>query len=248
MDDIINDLNYINEEKLLRRGLKKMSFAPEGEKLERIIKFLHILTETNQRQNLIGTEEKREIIVRHFFDCLAPLQILNPRPSSPWMDLGSGAGLPGIIWKIMEKDIDIYLLDSRQRRVDFLRSAGEKLNLKGLYPLCERAEKLGKNKDWREKFAFVTARAVAELNVLLELSLPLIKVGGTAGFFKGPRYKNELDRAGEALKILGGRLTEAKKISVPFLDAERYFLLVKKISPVPGRFPREIGVPEKRPL
>jgi len=233
---------------LIAEGLEALNLDFSPEKVDLIQSYLQLLLEENRRHNLIGAEGERTVIVDHFFDCLAPLQLEDISLTGPVMDLGTGGGLPGLLWAIMLPDIDIYLLDSRRKKVDFLRRVVKRLKLENCYPLQERAEALGGDEDFREKFSLVTARAVASTSVLLEYALPLVRIGGSAGLFKGPSYPEELEDGERASELLGGGSIEVRELNVPRLRAERYFLLVQKCRETPGRFPRRTGVPEKRPL
>ena len=235
--------------KTLRTGLDKLSIELNEDKIELIIRYLRYLLQANSRHNLIGTEETNEVIKKHILDCLCPLALPEMfKISGPLLDLGTGAGLPGILWSIVRPDIDIYLLDSRRKKIDFLRNTQKRLKLNNCYPLQERAEVLGQDSDFREKFEIVTARAVASTNVLLEYSLPFLKISGKAILFKGPSYQNELDNTEAVSEKLGGSDFQLKEISVPGLQAKRFILLVEKIRETPPRFPRNTGVPKKRPL
>ena len=242
---MIKDENF----KTLQKGLNKLNIDWDEDKLELIKDYLRYLLQENRRHNLIGTEEINKIITKHFLDCLAPVALPEIKEmEGPVLDLGTGAGLPGILWGIIKPDIDVYLLDSRRKKVDFLNNVRNRLELKNIYPLQERAEILGQNSDFREKFRLVTARAVADINILLEYSLPLTKISGKAIFFKGPAYKKELNNTDAVSKKLGGNGLKTKELFGPYLQADRYLLIVEKIESTSSKYPRETGVPKKRPL
>ncbi len=235
---------------VIRTGLDKLQIDYSEDKLKLLKAYLEYLVQENRRYNLIGTEEIEDIISKHFLDCLAPLSLsdMDMIFDGPVIDLGTGAGLPGIIWAIFNPGIDIYLLDSRRKKVDFLKRTRERLELDNCYPFQARVEDVGQDKDFREKFKFVTARAVAKINVLLEYALPLVKISGKTGFFKGPAYQQELVNSEAISKKLGGSSLTIKEVNVPGLNADRYMIFAEKIRQTPGKYPRQTGIPKKRPL
>ncbi|SDM06170.1 16S rRNA m(7)G-527 methyltransferase [Halarsenatibacter silvermanii] len=236
------------EFRLLKEGADLIGISLSRQNLENMISFLELLQRRNRRKNLIGTKGSQKIIIRHFLDCLAPLSLESIPSGGPVLDIGSGAGLPGFLWSLARPDIDFYLLDSRQSRIDFIRSSVNKLDIHNCFPIAERAEILGDDPDFREKFNFVTARAVARAGVVLEYALPLVRVSGQVGLYKGPNYREELKTAAGVAEKMGGSEIIVRKIDVPYLEEERYFLISKKVEKTPERFPRSVGVPEKRPL
>ncbi len=223
----------------------------EPEKTRKLAEYVEILYQENQKYNLIGPADRNEIVYLHILDSLIPLfyaSILAEYTGKIGIDIGSGAGLPGLIWCTVLPESTVYLLDSRRKRVNFLRKTVRKLNIEHCRPLRTRAEKLGQDKDWREKFDFVLARAVAPLNILLEYSLPLLRIEGRALLFKGPGYQEELEEGEAAAAILQGSQEKIFKLEIPGLDRDRYLLSFKKNDYSPEKYPRRTGIPEKRPL
>lgn len=241
-----------NDQKKLKarigQGLKIMNLPHKQEIIDNLYEYLILLYQENQKYNLIGPAEPEEIITRHFYDSMAPLKKLNLGEHDNGLDLGTGAGLPGLVWKIIYPKLSFYFLDSRKKRINFLKIAKNQLNLDGFYPLKERAERLGQQKDWREQFSFVSARAVASMDILLEYVLPLVEIGGYAYLFKGPDYQEELSNSKEIAGFLGGGELKVIKIEVPELDRKRYLIKIKKIKHTPEKFPRRVGKPKKVPL
>ncbi|MGM0420025.1 MAG: 16S rRNA (guanine(527)-N(7))-methyltransferase RsmG [Bacillota bacterium] len=233
---------------LIEAGLDELKLPKRDDIVDNLLKYLKILYEENQKYNLIGPAEPREIVVNHFYDSMAHLACLNMNKYNNGLDLGTGAGLPGFVWKIIYPELPIYLLDSRKKRIKFLREVTDRLKLKEIFPLRERAERLGQNQEWREKFSFVSARAVAELNVLLEYVLPLVDINGDALLFKGPDYKQELEESAEIISFFGGSEPEIISIDVPKLNKKRYLVKIEKNSKTPIKYPRRVGIPQKRPL
>lgn len=241
----------MDDNKLLEQiaaGLSELDLPERGDIIDNLLKYLKILYRENQKYNLIGPAEPQEIVVNHFYDAMAHLACLNMEKYNNGLDLGTGAGLPGLVWKIIYPDLPVYLLDSRKKRIEFLHEVMDRLDLGQVFPLRERAERLGQNPDWREKFSFVSARAVAELNVLLEYVLPLVEINGDALLFKGPDYKHELENSGEVIAFLGGSEPEIITIDVPKLNKKRYLVKIEKSGKTPDKYPRRVGIPQKRPL
>ncbi|MFW6381939.1 MAG: 16S rRNA (guanine(527)-N(7))-methyltransferase RsmG [Bacillota bacterium] len=230
------------------KGLTMMNLPDRQEIIDDLYKYLVLLYEENQKYNLIGPAKPEEIITKHFYDSMAPLKSINLGEHKNGLDLGSGAGLPGVIWKLIYPELSFYFLDARKKRINFLKMVKNQLKLDKFYPLKERAERLGQQKDWREQFSFVSARAVASMDVLIEYVLPFVKVGGFAYLFKGPDYKEELSNIKEIVSFLGGGEIQTINIYVPDLDRERYLLKIKKINHTPEKFPRKVGKPKKYPL
>ncbi|MFN2363189.1 MAG: 16S rRNA (guanine(527)-N(7))-methyltransferase RsmG [Halarsenatibacteraceae bacterium] len=230
------------------QGLTSMNLPKRQEVINNLYEYLILLYEENQKYNLIGPAEPEEIITRHFYDSMAPLKSLNLGEHKNGLDLGTGAGLPGVVWKLIYPEVSFYFLDSRKKRVNFLKLVKNQLKLDKFYPLKERAERLGQQKDWREQFSFVSARAVASMDILIEYVLPLVEIGGYAYLFKGPDYKEELSNSKEIVGFLGGGEIQIIKIEVPELDRERYLIKIKKIKNTPGKYPRRVGKPKKDPL
>jgi 16S rRNA (guanine527-N7)-methyltransferase len=212
-----------------------------------------------ERQSLIGRSTLADAWRTHILDSLLLLAEAGPEvprgTSSPWLprngrlfDLGSGAGLPGVPLKIVRPDLDVYLCEPRRRRATFLREVEAALALPGLHVLCTRAEVAGRDTALRETFDVVTARAVSELAVLIELGLPLLSVGGVLVAYKGPSYEAETDRAVTACREVGGELERVRESALPEGGEKRSLLFVRKVRNTPSRFPRRAGVPEKRPL
>ena len=232
----------------ISKGLNKLNLPGNQEVINRLYEYLVLLYEENQKYNLIGPAEPEEIINKHFYDSMAPLTSVELIEDENGLDLGTGAGLPGVIWKLIYPEISFYFLDSRKKRINFLKMVKNQLKINKFYPLKERAERLGQQKDWREQFYFVTARAVASMDILIEYVLPFVKIGGYAYLFKGPDYKKEISNIDEIVEFLGGGEIQTIGIQVPDLDRERYLIKIKKIKTTPEKYPRRVGKPKKDPL
>lgn len=238
---------------ILKHGTEKMGIEISQYQIEQFIKYKDILLEWNQKMNLTAITEEREIIIMHFLDSISCLQTgyLPIRPtgeSARLIDVGTGAGFPGIPLKIMLPEIKLTLLDSLKKRIGFLEEVSKGLDLNGVEFIHGRAEDFGKNKNYREKYNCVVSRAVAALNILAEYCLPFVKVGGYFICQKGPKLIEEMEEAKKAIKILGGKIVEQIKIDIPFSDRDHYILVIEKIKQTPIKYPRKAGKPSKNPI
>jgi len=164
------------------------------------------------------------------------------------IDVGTGAGFPGLPLKIAYDKIALTLLDSLNKRINFLNHVVDELELEDVHCVHGRAEIMGQDEEFREQFDVSVSRAVAELNVLSEYCLPFVKVGGYFISQKSKLVENEIENSKDAIRILGGEIVDVKKVEVPFLDAERYLVVIKKVESTPGKYPRRAGMPTKKPL
>ncbi|MBE0448964.1 MAG: 16S rRNA (guanine(527)-N(7))-methyltransferase RsmG [Actinobacteria bacterium] len=210
--------------------------------------FLKELRAWNERFNLTAITDERDIVIKHFLDSLALLSRFNIPRSCTVIDIGAGAGFPGIPLKIVRPDIRLTLLESSKKKVGFLRHIITMLGLANAGAISERAEDFGQRKENREYFCLAVSRAVADFVVLLEYALPMVKVGGRFICYKSRGVYEEVSRAGNALNLLGGRIEEVTKVVVPFLNADRYFVSVAKVASSPRDYPRRAGIPAKKPL
>jgi len=233
---------------LLTKGAVDLGVNLSKDEVVLYQKYVDILLEWNAKVNLTAITEPDEIVVKHFLDSLAVLQYLPRKKGSFLLDIGTGAGFPGIPIKIAENSMNVVLLDSLNKRVSFLRHLISELSFKNIYALHGRAEDFGHDENYRAKFDFVVSRAVAKLSVLAELCLPFVKVGGLFVAYKGPRAEQEVLEAERALPLLGGNVLELRKIQLPGVEGERLLVFIKKEKETPERYPRKAGIPEKRPL
>lgn len=200
----------------------------------------------NEKMNLISFEGDEELEVRHFADSLACLRFIPPGPVR-CIDVGSGAGLPGIPVKIERPEIDMVLLESVRKKADFLRNVVGKLGLEGLEVIRERAEVLGHDPAHRERYDAAISRAAAKFAAALEYTLPLVKVGGCAIIFQGASVP-DMDGLADVFDLLGGRVADVEPYRIEEGGKERTLIRVEKAAPTPADYPRRPGVPRKRPL
>lgn len=206
------------------------------------------LVEWNRRFNLTRLTDPEQIRIKHFLDSLSCWLAMRETPPGSLVDVGAGAGFPGIPLKILKPDVLLCLVEATAKKTGFLLHLVQFLRLEDVHVGTTRAEEFGHMPAHRETFDWAVARAVAPLPVLVEYLLPLVKVGGHALAQKGKDAGAEVESAEVAIKKLGGELGEIKKIVVPGLDEDRYLVIIKKISPTPETYPRRPGVPSKRPL
>lgn len=205
----------------------------------------NMLIEWNKKINLTAITEPEEIVSKHFLDCIALLKIIKPKQGQTLLDVGTGAGFPGMVLKIASPNLKVTLLDGHAKRFLFLEDLQRKLGITA-ENLHARAELAAKEEQYRESFDFVTARAVAKLQVLSEYCLPFVKPGGMFISMKGPEAKAETEQAQNAIKLLGGSRPELFYESL--ISGERVFALSKKISQTPTKYPRISAKITKQPL
>jgi 16S rRNA (guanine527-N7)-methyltransferase len=233
---------------MLEEGARKLGVEFNAEQIELFLIYLVELKKWNKKINLTSIVEDEKIVSSHFLDSMSCLVSKRISPASKMVDLGAGAGFPGIPLKIACPPLCLTLIDSSKKKADFLKFLVKKLKLKNVEVVCKRAEEFAKASSNREDYDIVVARAVSFLPVLIEYSLPLLKIGGALIAQKGRKDEEELERGRKAASILGGEIEKILKVDVPFLDEERHLVIVGKASATPLKFPRRTGVPQKRSL
>ena len=225
---------------------KDMGIKVTAEQSDKFQRYMELLLEWNEKLNLTAITEPGEIVEKHFIDSLTLLPACRPKEGGKLLDVGTGAGFPGIPLKIVRPDLQVTLLDGSNKRLNFLSQLCGEL---GIECRCvhKRAEEAGLDKSMRESFDFVTARAVAQLRILCEYCLPLVKMKGFFVAMKGPGAKDELSEAENALKTLGGDRIDVRQIQLP-TAGERNLIVVRKLSFTPKGYPRHGGTVTKHPL
>ena len=215
------------------------------EQIEQFYKYMNLLIEWNEKMNLTAITEPKEIILKHFIDSITILKYIDD--NSKLVDVGTGAGFPGLPIAISSK-AEVTLLDSLNKRVNFLNSISNELELKNVNTVHGRAEEMGVNQKYREKYDIAVSRAVAPMNVLVEYLLPFVKIGGICICMKGPKADEELKEAKRAIKLLGGEIIKQEKLKLDNEKMERNLIIIKKVSTTAKKYPRKPGMPAKQPL
>lgn len=220
------------------------------EKYNKFQKYMNLLIERNKNINLTAITDKDEVVLKHFVDSLTISKYIVD--NSKIIDVGTGAGFPGIPLKIYNESLDITLLDSLNKRINFLNDVIEMLNLNNIRAVHSRAEDAAKNPDYRERFDIATSRAVANLSTLVEYLLPFVRVNGICICMKGPNVDEELSRAKKAIEVLGGRIEKVDNLKLAADDAqndlERNIIIIRKVRKCSNKYPRKAGMPSKEPI
>jgi 16S rRNA (guanine527-N7)-methyltransferase len=216
--------------------------------VEQFIQYYEILIEWNKVMNLTGIIDFDEVLKKHFVDSLSLNNELCVKDVKSLIDVGTGAGFPGIPLKIVFPHLEVVLLDSLNKRVKFLNEVITKLSLKGIKAIHGRAEDFALKKDYREQFEVCVSRAVANLSSLSEYCMPYVKLGGYFITYKSDRIEEELREAKNAIFILGGKLEKEVKFTLPDTDMGRSFVFIKKVKNTPKKYPRKSGLPTKEPI
>ena len=233
----------------LKNGLDALNIRYAPAAPERLARYHQLLTEWNQVMNLTGDTDFETSLGRHYLDSLAPLGIEGLFPeSASLIDVGTGAGFPGLPLAIARPDLDVVLMDSLQKRLNFLDAVVKELGLSNVRLCHARAEDGGRDPRWREQFDLAVARGVAALPVLAELLLPFVKVGGAFVPYKSGKIQEEIEAAGKAVEILGGWIGQRKEFMLPGSDMYRCLLYIEKVKATAKKYPRKAGMPTKEPL
>jgi 16S rRNA (guanine527-N7)-methyltransferase len=232
---------------LLAAGARAFDLDLSPAQLDQFARYADLLIDWNLRFNLTAIVEPREIVIRHFLDSLSAIRAIPPGPLK-LIDVGAGAGLPGLPLKLARLELSLTLLEATRKKCDFLKAVIDDLQLTDVQVINARAEDAGRADEHREVYDVAIARAVGEMPVLLEYLLPLVKIGGRAIAQKSREVLNEVQHAELALSTLGGRLDDIVAVRVPQLNEARYLVVIEKVVATPGKYPRRAGMPGKKPL
>ena len=229
-------------------GLSELNICLSDEQKSHFIKYYEMLVEKNKVMNLTAITEFDEVIEKHFLDSLALSTIMDLHQSLYVLDLGTGAGFPGIPLKIAFPELNIVLMDSLQKRVKFLQEVIDELGLTDIQAIHGRAEETGRNKLYREQFDLCVSRAVANITTLSEYCLPFVKEGGRFISYKSSSIDEELEEGKKGIFLLGGKVSDLHKFQLPDSDLQRSFVVIDKVKKTPKAYPRKAGTPSKDPL
>ncbi len=224
---------------IFEKGIRDLNFNIDNQKREKFKIFSSLLLEWNEKMNLTAVTDPAEISVKHFLDSIAPLSVIDLKLNAKIIDVGTGAGFPGIPIKIVREDLNFTYMDSLNKRINFLKEVSKNLNLEKVEFIHSRAEEAGKNNNYREKYDYAVSRAVANLKVLCEYCMPFVKVGGYFISFKQFEVENEIDEAKAMIGNLGGKISEVKEIKIPQSDIKRKIIIIEKVKETPNQFPRQ---------
>ena len=239
-------MEIINFKEIMNTYARKMNIEFNDKQIEQFYNYINLLLEWNQKINLTAIIEPKEIILKHFIDSLTINKYI--KKDAKIVDVGTGAGFPGIPIKIYRPDVKVILVDSLNKRINFLNEVISRLELKEIFTVHARVEEFAKNKKYRENFDIVTARAVANLTVLSEYVLPLAKINGKCLCMKGNNIEEEYRESKKAIEILGGKISDIDEFYLPDSDIKRCIITLNKINATPQKYPRKPGTPSKEPI
>lgn len=233
---------------ILEEGCRELGITLDEIQKKQFTDFYEYLVEKNKVMNLTGITEFQEVLVKHFLDSLACVKAVDMSRIKRIMDIGTGAGFPGVPLKIAFPHLEACLLDSLKKRVNFLEETFQMLKLENITAIHGRAEEYAKNKQYRGTYDLCVSRAVSNLATLSEYCLPYVKTGGYFISYKSGTVQEEVEQAQKAVKILGGKIQDVVYFQLPDSEIQRSLVVIEKIKATPGRYPRKAGTPLKEPL
>ena len=233
---------------MLKNRMDRLQIETNENMLEQFDLFYHLLVEWNKVMNLTGITEYEEVVEKHFADSLSLARFLDLNKIHTVIDVGTGAGFPGIPLKIAFPHLKVVLLDSLNKRINFLNEVIAKLDLREIHTIHGRAEEYARKPEYREQFDLCVSRAVANLSVLSEYCIPYIRIGGIFIPYKSGDIDEEVAVSRKAVDILGGQIDHVEKFQLPDTDIHRSFVFINKIKNTQKKYPRKAGTPAKEPL
>lgn len=234
--------------KKFKEGLKELNIQLTDEQFQQFLTYYEMLIEKNKVMNLTAITEYEEVIEKHFLDSLSLIKAIELDKPAKLLDLGTGAGFPGIPLKIAFPNLEILLMDSLNKRIQFLKEVIDTLKLADITAVHGRAEEMARKKEYREAFDFCVSRAVANLSSLSEYCIPFIKTSGSFISYKSGDIEEELQQSKKAVHILGGRIKDVLKFQLPNTEMSRSLVVIEKIKSTPKAYPRKAGTPSKEPI
>lgn len=233
---------------IMKKSLQELDIFYNDDMLSKLYKFKDIMLEWNSKINLTTITEEEDVYIKHFIDSATCISTKLIGKNAKIIDVGTGAGFPGIPIKIFRSDIDMTLLDSLNKKIIYLKDVIDRLGLVGIDAIHSRAEEAGKNIKYRQSFDIALSRAVASLDVLCEYCLPFVKLGGIFICQKGPNYIEELEFSKKAINVLGGEIKDIIEHRLPNSDIIHYIIIIEKIADTPNKYPRKPGKPSANPI
>ncbi|MGL5695303.1 MAG: 16S rRNA (guanine(527)-N(7))-methyltransferase RsmG [Peptostreptococcaceae bacterium] len=238
----------MTNEEILRQGIQDFGIEVDDKMIDDLKVYREILVDWNQKMNLTGIEEEKEVFIKHFLDSISAVSKGYIKDGISLIDVGTGAGFPGLPLKICLRNMKLTLLDSLNKRINFLQEVSNNVDIEDNEFIHGRAEDFGKDSDYREQYDVATARAVAGLPILMEFCVPFIKVGGYFVCLKGPNANLELEESKSAMEVLGIEFVEKIDIKLPNEELNHNILVFKKVKNTPEKYPRKAGKPAKSPI
>lgn len=240
-------MEYIEFKNRLQESFQTQKIDVSEKQCKKFFEYMKLLIEWNEKINLTAIVEPGQVITKHFLDSLTILNYIGTKQQKI-IDVGTGAGFPGIPIKIMDDLSEITLIDSLNKRINFLQEVINKNNLKNIRAIHGRAEDFGQDKLYREKYDVCVARAVAPMNILVEYLLPFARVNGISICMKGANIEEELEEAKKAINLLGGKIEKVESFGLSGSEDRRNIIIIRKISKTPKQYPRKAGTAKKYPI
>lgn len=238
-------MNLEEFKKLFIEETEKNKIEIKVESIDLFYEYMKKILEWNEKINVTAIKDEKEFLIKHYIDSLSICEFIKENQNI--IDIGTGAGFPGIPIKFAKETSNVTLIDSVNKKLNVIRNISNELKISKLDIIHARAEELGKKQEYREKFDIATTRAVSNLSTIVEYMLPFVKIGGIAICMKGPNYKEELSNAKKAIELLGGAIETVKSIVISD-DFERNIIVIKKVKNTPKNFPRGQGKPLREPI
>lgn len=246
-NNVKGEFNLLNEKQFIETLIENNILLNDSQK-EQFANYYQLLVDWNKKVNLTALTEIEDVYLKHFYDSLTPAFYVDFSKKYSICDVGAGAGFPSIPLKICFPHLEMTIVDSLRKRIDFLKTLANELGLENINFYHSRAEDFGQNKKFRETFDIVMARAVARMSVLSELCLPLVRVGGKFIAMKGAKAEDELTTGSHAIARLGGKVAENYTFDLPFEAGERSIIVIDKDKRTAKKYPRNPGIPQRKPL
>ncbi len=232
---------------LFKKGLKELGIQPDDCTLDLFFEYMSLIKSWNDKINITAITDDKEIIIKHFLDSLSSIPFLKLE-NKRVLDMGTGAGFPGLPIKLIVPELDITFIDSSHKKMMVLEDICKKLGIQGYKVVAGNIENLGHDINHREMYDYVFCRALSSLSVLIEYGVPLLKENGMMVIYKGHDILEEVENSSRALNELQAKILEKHEIALPFSDFKRSILIVEKIWKTNGKYPRKPGIPRKKPL